>query len=162
MMFPTLTFLLFFIVVFGFAIPLKDEPRKYRWLLLISSLVFYLNTSLRLTCLLIFNMVVNYCFHVLIKVTKSFKKFYFVLALLFNVGFWGYFKYSNLVSNILLEVLSKNNIELNVPIVGAMLTVGISCYTFKNISHLVDFYKGTFGLPTIIDSATYITFSHSY
>lgn len=65
-----------------------------------------------------------------------------IFAIMANVAFLGYFKYGNFITNLTLSLSSQHSWNLNIPIVEAMKTIGMSYYTFKIISHLVDSYSG--------------------
>ncbi|OHD63047.1 MAG: acetyltransferase [Spirochaetes bacterium RBG_13_51_14] len=65
------------------------------------------------------------------------KKIILAFGLCFNIGMLGYFKYTNFfIENI--NVISNSNLGL----MKIMLPLGISFYTFVQISFLVDCYRG--------------------
>ena len=67
------------------------------------------------------------------------KKFWLVMSVIFNLGLLIYFKYTNFFIGILNDFAHQ---ELN-PL-KLILPIGISFYTFENLSYTIDVYKGEF------------------
>ena len=65
------------------------------------------------------------------------KKFLFIIGIIFNLGLLGYFKYYNFfLENI------NNVFNVNIKYIQVALPLGISFFTFQQVSYLVDSYKG--------------------
>ena len=71
--------------------------------------------------------------------SKSKKKFLLVLSILFNLGMLFYFKYTDFFIEISNSLFDTKFNPLNL-----ILPIGISFYTFENLSYTVDVYRGEF------------------
>jgi D-alanyl-lipoteichoic acid acyltransferase DltB (MBOAT superfamily) len=82
----------------------------------------------------------------------------FVITIILNLVFLGFFKYSNFLfdttSDIAL-VLGWKELSFDFEILAP---IGISFYTFRVISHLVDTYRGKVAVPHFFSYATYIVY----
>jgi len=147
MVFSSITFVYFFLPILLIAYYIF--PRKSRnIILLIFSLLFYFygekNIALIISC------VANYFLGRVIA--KSSNKLYLILGVIGNVAMLGYYKYSNFfIENI------NNVINLNLTYLNIILPLGISFFTFQNISYLIDVYRGdTKPQTNLLKYATYI------
>jgi len=81
------------------------------------------------------------------------RKIMLLLGLLFNIGLLGYYKYSDfLIVNI--NAAAGSNIDL----LNLLLPLGISFFTFMQISFLVDSYRGNIKETGILPYVQYVTF----
>ena len=133
MIFSSIYFIYFFL--FFFLILYFITPKKFKnYTLLLGSLFFYFYGDSKYIVLLLISSLVNYILGRLIS--KKNKKLFLIIGLIFNFGLLFYFKYFNFfLSNI--NSLFKTNINL----FSIVLPLGISFYTFKNASYLIDVYK---------------------
>lgn len=133
MIFSSIYFIYYFLIIF--LILYFITPKKYKnYTLLLGSLFFYFYGDSKYIVLLLISSLVNYILGRLIS--KKNKKLFLIIGLIFNFGLLFYFKYFNFfLSNI--NSLFKTNINL----FSIMLPLGISFYTFKNASYLIDVYK---------------------
>ena len=69
--------------------------------------------------------------------SQGFRKFIFVAALILDLGVLGYFKYTNFFIQIINDIHSGNIQPLDI-----FLPVGISFYTFKALSYVIEIYMG--------------------
>lgn len=69
------------------------------------------------------------------------RKLYLVASIVLNVGFLLYFKYSNFFVENVNEVLSTIGIK-NVGWTKVVLPIGISFFTFQEMSYTIDIYRG--------------------
>jgi D-alanyl-lipoteichoic acid acyltransferase DltB (MBOAT superfamily) len=67
------------------------------------------------------------------------RKILLTISILFNLGLLFYFKYTDFFIQIL-----NNNLGAHINPLNILLPVGISFYTFENISYVVDVYRGEF------------------
>ncbi len=128
-------FLFFFLLVFYRVFANSKNARIL--LLIIFSLYFYYKASGLFFLLLIFNAAVNFQFGKWIdeSIEQSKKQMILVLSLIFNLGILGYFKYTNFFIDI------ANNIQNgSFDPVDIILPIGISFYTFKSLSYVIDIY----------------------
>ena len=143
MLFNSIDFLIFFILVVGFIGIVKY--RKFQHIfLLIASYFFFYYTSNYLVILLIFSTLMDYCIGKQIWKTENIqnKKILLILSLIGNLGLLGFFKYADfaiLQFNILGESFNLNS---EIPFLNLALPIGISFYTFQTISYTVDIYRG--------------------
>jgi len=126
----------FFIVVF---LPLALAAhwlvpgiRGKNAVLLVFSLLFYSMGSLPGLLLLIGVTLVNYLLGQALKGNRC-KKVALIAGLVLNLAFLGFFKYTNFVLTDILRLPPLSN-DLAVPL-------GISFFTFKSISYLMDTYR---------------------
>lgn len=133
MIFSSIYFIYYFLIIF--LILYFITPKKFKnYTLLLGSLFFYFYGDSKYIILLLISSLVNYILGRLIS--KKNKKLFLIIGLIFNFGLLFYFKYFNFfLSNI--NSLFKTNINL----FSIVLPLGISFYTFKNASYLIDVYK---------------------
>ena len=152
MLFSSITFIYYFLplVILAYFI----TPKKYRNVtLLVSSLIFYFygeqNPVLVLACVL------NYFLGLIIgKNEKNNKKKILILGIVLNFSVLGYYKYSNFfIENF------NNLLNINIKYLSIILPLGISFFTFQNVSYLIDVYRGEVAAQkNIINYGMYITF----
>ena len=151
MLFSSITFIYYFlpITIFLYFI----TPRKYRNIILLaSSLIFYFYGEK--SPLLIIACILNYSFGLLIDKSKKHKKILLGAGIILNLSLIAYYKYSNFF----IENFNKL-LNVNVKYLSIILPLGISFFTFQNISYLIDVYrKEVKAQKNILQYATYITF----
>ncbi len=138
MLFPTVTFAVFFLVVLPLSWALMPSQRVWRAFILVASYVFYAWWDWRFVFLLAASTVVNHVLAVAIHrhERRAAKKALLALAVAFDLGFLGYFKYAGFF------VSSFDNAFGTDWILNITLPVGISFYSFMAISYVVDTYRG--------------------
>ncbi|MGE4013088.1 MAG: MBOAT family protein [Alphaproteobacteria bacterium] len=143
MIFPTLSFLLFFLFVFpvSWAIRNRHETRKY--FLIAASYFFYAFWDWRFAFLLLASTVVNYAGGkwVFEAHDERTRKWGVALGVAANLLFLSYFKYCEFFIQSLNDVLVSFGIQRELPIWEIILPVGISFFTFQGISYIVDCYR---------------------
>lgn len=149
MVFSSISFLFFFLsLLFLFY---YITPKKYRnYILLIFSLLFYYMGEKWYVILLLFSCLINYILGLLIIKRR---KLYLIIGLIFNICLLFYFKYTNFFLSTFANIFHFNRITLNI-----ILPLGISFFTFQNISYLIDVYRRD--VPSeknFFKYATYIT-----
>jgi D-alanyl-lipoteichoic acid acyltransferase DltB (MBOAT superfamily) len=137
-LFPTVTFAVFFSIVLPVSWVLQRHQRSWRAWILLASYVFYAWWDWRFVFLLAASTVVNHVLAVAIYRTRASRarKSLLALALAFDVGLLGYFKYANFFLS------SVDNVVGTSWITEVVLPVGISFFTFMAISYVVDTYRG--------------------
>ncbi|KMQ68246.1 hypothetical protein ACM39_10420 [Chryseobacterium sp. FH2] len=137
MQFTSLIFLLFFSIVFAvYWWVLGKKLKAQNIFLLLASYVFYANWDWRFLILLITSSGV--IFYLGLKISESEnlrkKKLWTNLGLLFSIGTLFYFKYFNFFIDSFADLFGiKNKLTLSI-----ILPLGISFYTFRMISYLLD------------------------
>jgi D-alanyl-lipoteichoic acid acyltransferase DltB (MBOAT superfamily) len=134
-------FVFFFAVFIGLYYHFRNNYRIRRYIFCFFSLYFFYKASDRFVVLVILSAVVDYFLSNTIYRTedKTTKKGLLVLSIIYNLGLLVYFKYTNFFIASVNEAFNAGFNPLNV-----LLPVGISFYTFENISYTVDVYCGHF------------------
>lgn len=118
---------------------------KYRngWLC-IASFFFYAWGGLGSALLLLFSTVVNYLLGIGMDFVESpvKKKGILGIAVCYNLGILGFFKYFNFIADSILAVFSAAHIELHAALPSIALPIGISFFTFQIMSYNIDLYRG--------------------
>ena len=154
MLFSSIPFLYYFLP--GVLILYFIAPKKLKnTVLMLSSLVFYGWGEPKYVFLMMASIVIGYVAGVLIEAfsQKKLSKVVLWASVLVNLGFLGYFKYSDFfIENF--NMLTG----LSVPLLRVALPIGISFYTFQILSYTVDVYRGNVpAQKNIINLAAYIT-----
>ena len=135
MVFSSLIFLFIFFPIFllCYFIPKKRKIRNI--VLLIFSLIFYSYGEPIYIFLMIFSILINYLFTILM-VNKKNNKIIFIGLIIFNLALIFLFKYTNFfLENI------NNIFNLNIKFLQLSLPIGISFYTFQILTYVIDVYK---------------------
>ncbi|MFX1666689.1 MBOAT family protein [Riemerella anatipestifer] len=127
-----------FILLF-FALRHQHQARRYVFCLF--SLYFFYKASGWFVGLVIRSAIVDFFLSNAIYKAKqkSAKTGLLVLSIIFNLGMLFYFKYTNFFISISNEWLNTDFNPLNI-----LLPIGISFYTFENLSYTIDVYRGDF------------------
>jgi alginate O-acetyltransferase complex protein AlgI len=137
-LFPTVTFAVFFIIVLPVSWALMRRPRVWRAFILLASFVFYGWWDWRFVFLLVASIVVNQGLAVSIHRARAIvaRKALLAAAISFDLGILAYFKYANFFLS------SVDNVVGTSWLTNVTLPVGVSFYTFMAISYVVDTYRG--------------------
>ena len=130
-------FTLFILLFFA----LRNHHKARRYVFCIFSLYFFYKASGWFVGLVLVSAVVDFFLSNAIyrEKSQSKKKFLLVLSILFNLGMLFYFKYTDFFIEISNSLFDTNFNPLNLS-----LPIGISFYTFENLSYTVDVYRGEF------------------
>jgi alginate O-acetyltransferase complex protein AlgI len=127
MLFNTIDFVVFFIIVLAIISILKYRKSSNYLisLLIISTLVdFYIGKAIWNTT----------------DITK--KKILLIISLAGNLGLLGFFKYADFAILQFNYLGEQFNLANDIPFLNLALPIGISFYTFQTISYTVDIYRG--------------------
>lgn len=143
MLFNSLNFVVFLPIVFLlYWFVAKGNLKFQNIILLISSCYFYACWDLRFLFLLLFSIVLNYFIGIKISVTiYAYKKFWFWLSIVVNLGILGVFKYFNFFADTFISATNMFGLEINPLLLSIVLPIGISFYTFHGLSYVIDIYK---------------------
>ncbi len=144
MLFNSITFLVFFVLVFFmYWFPLKRNLRGQNIFLLVCSYVFYGWWDWRFLGLIALSTIVDYAVGLALGKTQkvSRRKALLVLSMVFNLGVLCYFKYVNFFIGNLILAFSKFGMHTNMHSLHLILPVGISFYTFQTMSYTIDVYR---------------------
>ena len=143
MLFCTLEFLVFFLVVFT-AYWATPYHRLRVWILLAASYYFYANWNKWLALIIFGSTTLDYFLARAIASVQrpSARKLLVVVSIAANLGLLCYFKYVNFFLESLQAALRSCGAETSWPLLSVFLPIGISFYTFEAISYIVDVYRG--------------------
>ena len=159
MVFNSVTFLIFFAVVYGLYVALP--PRAQNRMLLIASYVFYGSWDWRFLSLIVVSTLLDYTCALGIDASaeRRTRKAWLAASVAGNLGILGFFKYWGFFVENLHGLLATVGIALPVPVLDVVLPVGISFYTFQTMSYTLDVYRGE--MPPhrgFLDFALYVSF----
>ena len=176
MLFNSADFLIFFPIVtlIFFIVPKK---LRYVWLLA-ASYYFYTCWEPKYALLLLGSTLISYTAGLLIGSTKSvgngsiltlgkktlscgfdLRKLLLGVALVFNVGILFFYKYLDFASGVINRLLGAVGIDMQIPLLGLLQPIGISFFTFKALSYVIDVYKGKINSEkNIINYSLYVAF----
>ena len=120
---------------------LRNKPTPRTILFCAASLFFFYKASGWFVIMVVIAAIADFLLSNLIYVQtdKQAKKVLLVFSIIFNLAILFYFKYTNFFISILNTKFTAQIHPLNI-----LLPVGISFYTFENISYTVDVYNGKF------------------
>lgn len=158
MLFNSVEFVIFFPMVLIVGNILKGTWQKI-WLL-IASYYFYMAWNKYFISLIIASTLLDYLVGLWLDTIPEEKvklrKLALTLSMIGNLGFLGYFKYTNFF----LEVINDTGIlSYQFPKYDITLPVGISFYTFQSMSYTIDVYRKKLqARSSFIDFALYVAF----
>lgn len=159
MLFPTLTFGLFFLIVF----PLVWAARSNEWrklLLLVASWVFYGAWDWRFVPLLIGSALINWGCAALIARSDDAqrRKWLLIGGVALNLLVLGFFKYFDFFAENAGSLLTLFGIGQDAALMQVILPVGISFFTFQGISYVVDVKNGRVPAARLLDILLLMSF----
>jgi D-alanyl-lipoteichoic acid acyltransferase DltB (MBOAT superfamily) len=157
MPFNSLSFLLFFVVVFG-ACKIIADWRMKKLAILIFSQIFYAAWYPPFVLLLLLVTGINWCIALRIACapTKFWRKFWLFISLTASLTPLAYFKYGYLLQTGVFALLGSYSHRLPATL---MLPIGISFYTFHALSYTIDIYRSPASVrASFSDFALYMCF----
>ena len=156
MLFSSYEFLFCFlpITIIGYYLILNAKKvNMARVWLVIASLFFYGWFNIKYLPIIIISILINFVICKCIKKEDKHKKIYFIIGSIFNVGLLCYFKYYDFfVENV--NILFKTNWTLK----HLLLPLGISFFSFQQLSYLIDVYKGETKDYSLLNFSLFVTF----
>lgn len=129
----------------------RKKKRAAQFFLLAMSFWFYGHFQLNYLLIMLFSIVVNYCFHRLLSKKPSGKLLFCAVAV--NLGVLFYFKYYDFfVENI--NAFTGSSFALR----HVLLPLGISFFTFQQIGFVVDTYRGEVKDCDMLSYALFVAF----
>jgi D-alanyl-lipoteichoic acid acyltransferase DltB (MBOAT superfamily) len=158
--FPTIEFAAFFVVVLLLSWLLMPTPKYWKPFILAASLAFYAAADWRWVFLLLASIVGNQAAATVItKLARGpGRKAVLVVAVAGNLVLLGVFKYLGFFVESVNGLVSAFGLEGEQQVLELALPVGISFFTFQAISYVVDVYRGKAPLAKPIDTAVYLSF----
>ncbi|MGL4513911.1 MAG: MBOAT family O-acyltransferase [Lacipirellulaceae bacterium] len=113
------------------------------WLLLVASYTFYGAWDWRFLGLIWFSTLLDYTVGLRIHGAKSAaaRRAWLGVSMTGNLGLLGFFKYYDFFARELGQLLGLFGIDAPLPLLGIVLPVGISFYTFQSLSYAIDVYR---------------------
>jgi D-alanyl-lipoteichoic acid acyltransferase DltB (MBOAT superfamily) len=141
MLFNSLPFVAFFLVVYSLYAVLTH--RYQNALLLVASYFFYGSWDWRFLGLMLLSTAMDYGFGLLLGRVQDEARRRVILttSISVNLGILFVFKYFNFFAVSLDRLLSIFGLHFDVHLLNVILPLGISFYTFHNISYIVDVYR---------------------
>ena len=173
LIFTQLDFWLFFILVMVVFSAIHKHFLVRSIFLTVISLFFYFKTSGLFVLLLGLTLVVNYMFAILVESTEKdrSKKWLIAGSVLFNLLLLGYFKYAYFFTDSFNQLFqTKYEIVNQFALWGngffgegtfvdkILIPVGVSFFTFHNISYVVDIYRKEIKVSSFFDFTFYVTY----
>ena len=143
MLFPTLGFLLFFLIVAAAMAALGTRFAAKKTVLVVASYYFYAQWDWRFCFLLAGSSVVSYVAGQLIDRASDERRARTILgiAVALHLGLLGIFKYFDFFISSANQLARLLGLEHEVPFIEILLPVGISFFTFHGISYITDVYR---------------------
>lgn len=162
MVFNSLLFLLFFSAVFLiYWFPLKNTTKGQNIFLLLASYFFYGYADWRMLPLLIIATLIFFYLGKAISGAKTENQGYWLtfVGVALGVGTLLYFKYFNFFIESFASLFNAMGLQTNLHTFNIIMPLGISFFTFRLLSYIIDIYRGK-GEPTndIIAFGAYVAF----
>ncbi|TDO28227.1 MBOAT family O-acyltransferase [Sediminibacterium goheungense] len=161
MLFNSINFIVFLIVVFSLYWFLYKKPNAQKLLLLISSNIFYAFWDYRFLALLNLTIFIDYYCGKKIQLSTftHIKKRYLIFSITSCLSILFIFKYFNFFIDSFRNFFSIDINSSFLPFANIILPVGISFYTFHGISYVVDIYNNKITAEKkIVNYALFVSF----
>jgi alginate O-acetyltransferase complex protein AlgI len=162
MLFPTLSFGLFFLVVYTLAWSANRSNEWRKIILLLASWVFYGAWDWRFVALLIGSALLNWGAARLIAATHEEeagqRKAILIAGVAANLAVLGFFKYYGFFLEQLGDILAAAGLARDLPLMEVVLPVGISFFTFQGISYLADVHARRLEPARLLDVTLLMSF----
>lgn len=158
MLFNSIEFLFIFLpivfIIYFLICKTKFIKLSNLWLLL-SSLFFYAYYKIEYLPIIISSIIFNYIMGYFVQKNycKELKKILLILAIIGNLLLLCYYKYFNF----LIETINSFSF-IHFDTMKILLPLGISFFTFQQISYITDSYKGEVKQTNIIDYSLFVSF----
>ncbi|HSL57566.1 MAG TPA: MBOAT family protein [Acidimicrobiales bacterium] len=165
MLFPTVAFAVFFVIVFAANWLLRPHYGRWRLFMIGASLYFYGYWDYRFVGLIVASIVINWLFAHAVSASLTgddekteATKWLLRAAVATNLGILGFFKYYGFFTTSAIDLAGRFGIELNPTLLDVVLPVGISFFTFQAMSYVIDVGRGQLERLSLLDFALYLSF----
>ena len=144
MVFSSLEFIFIFLPLFLAAYYLVS-PKIKNFCVFAFSLVFYAYGTIEnplYVVLILFSILINYWVGRAIEEKSNDRRALFLIGLIYNFGWLFVFKYADFFAENLNFILARFPGNRRLPYANLILPIGISFYTFQEVSYLADVYRG--------------------
>jgi D-alanyl-lipoteichoic acid acyltransferase DltB (MBOAT superfamily) len=144
MLFNSLAFAMFFVVVFAlYWFVFNKNLRGQNLMLQAASYFFYACWDWRFLFLLMFSTFLDY--YTGLKIydaqSKTARRTWLIISVGINLGFLCFFKYYNFFAQSMVGLFQNFGLQLELSTLNVILPVGISFYTFHGLSYVFDLYN---------------------
>ena len=160
MLFNSLTFLVFFVIVFALHRLIPGWDRK-KLLLLVASYLFYAAWNPPYVLILLFSTTLDWWLARLIWQNEDGprRRLLLITSLVSNLSLLGFFKYGGFLLENTHLLLSAVGLHYSPPALDIVLPIGISFYTFASLSYTIDVYRHEVpGDARYLDYALFVSF----
>jgi D-alanyl-lipoteichoic acid acyltransferase DltB (MBOAT superfamily) len=159
-LFPTITFALFFPIVLVLNWWLMPRQSLWKPFVVVASYIFYASANWRFCILLGGVTLTNQAFAKLIHRTEDERRRKWLVAacVAIDLGVLAVFKYYAFFVQDIDRVLSAVSLSLPLPLLTIALPVGVSFFTFQAISYTVDVKRRLIEPASTLDVAIYLSF----
>jgi alginate O-acetyltransferase complex protein AlgI len=164
MLFPTITFAVFFLVVYTANWLLMPRFRAWKWFIIAVGYVFYGWWDWRFVLLLVAATLVNQALGVQISRARRRRgganaaKRWLALSVAADLAALGYFKYVDFFAVNLDQLLRSVGLGAPLPLLRVLLPVGISFLVFRMLTYTIDIYRGELVPVSTLDFGVYVAF----
>ena len=156
MLFNSYLFIFLFLPMTLLVYYMLNHIKRYQlakgWLTL-ASFFFYGYNNYSYLLIILSSIFINYGCYLIMDRKPVIKRWVLTAGIVFNLGLLGYFKYFDfLLTNVNLFLHTDFNL------LQLMLPLGISFFTFQQLSFLIDSYRGTSRCDNFLDYALFVTF----
>lgn len=158
MLFNSLDFVIFFLVVLALNQVLRKSSTAQKLMLLAASYYFYGQWEWSYLALILFSTIVDYTIGMRLAASRHRRRL-IAFSVVLNLGFLGVFKYANWLIATLNHGAELANAAFHITPIDILLPVGISFYTFQSLSYTIDVYRRE--LPprrNLIEYALFVAF----
>ena len=119
-------------------------PHKFRWaLLLVASIIFYIDFIPSYIFILAFLILVDYVAAIFIERAQGMRrKIFLIVSIVANVGLLATFKYYNFFVENLTILAGIIHWNYSLPTLALILPLGLSFHTFQAMSYTIEVYRG--------------------
>ena len=156
MLFNTGLFMWLFLFFIGFYQFFQQKASSRIIYIIAFSYYFYYKSSGSYLILLMLSTLVNFYLALIMseKEKPVARKTILIVALVFNLGMLGYFKYTNFLIDIF-NTISYSHFNFS----DIFLPIGISFFTFQILSYIIEIYRGNLKpLTSLADFAFFVSF----
>jgi D-alanyl-lipoteichoic acid acyltransferase DltB (MBOAT superfamily) len=159
-LFPTVTFAIFFSIVLPLSWLLMPRGTRWRLFIIGASYFFYGYWNPRFVALIVASTIWNHVWGAVIhrRRNDSSRRIALFIAVAGNLGLLGYFKYAQFFEVSARNALTHVGIHINPDILRVTLPVGISFFTFQAMSYVIDIYRREIEPVRFLDYAVYAAF----
>ncbi len=164
MLFPTVDFALFFVVVFTGHWVLRPRPAAWRLFILAASLFFYGYWDWGFVPLISASIVGNWALGQWARRTfeagepTARTRLVVVVAALGNLGILAWFKYAGFFATSVVNTANEMGLDLGPPTIEVLLPVGISFFTFQALSYVIDVARGELEPVELAEFGVFLSF----